>query len=175
MGLPNRLTAVAIALVVVLFAWLIGCNDHRISLAEFLALEQEMQHVHASTTQPAISVEDVQDINQQLSPYKVGNGDVLLVTLMTLDAAESRSPIQVRVDRTGTIKLPTAGAILIAGKELEDVEEAIRQAYVPNIYRDILVMFSIFNSVKILTHATKRYYENNFNLNDTNNLCFLHG
>ncbi len=115
-----------------------GCGgDHRISLQEFLAAEQE----HAATTQPAVEPQPIppEVIDAKLGPYRVGEDDVLLVTLTGLDTASVLPPITARVNHEGKILLPAVGAIEVQGKELEDVERAILEAYVPKVYQDVVV------------------------------------
>jgi protein involved in polysaccharide export with SLBB domain len=48
-------------------------------------------------------------------------------------------PVQVRVERNGEIRLPMIGRVLVNDLELEDVENVIRNAYVPKYYHDVSV------------------------------------
>ncbi len=136
---PRRgIETVALCVVVVLGAGGVGCSDHRISLAEFLAMEQEMQQV--ATTQPvALPAEVTEAIDEHLGPYKVGPGDVLSVSLMGTEQTGILPPTIARVTRDGEADLPIVGLVKVTGLELEDVETAIRQAYVPKVYREVVV------------------------------------
>ncbi len=139
-GGSRRITLGAFLSASVLVMWSSGCTDHRISVDEFLTLEQERQLQEAPTTQPVEVEQDVAlMIDERLGPYKVGNGDVLNVHLSGLDA-DILAPMHVRIDRHGKVDLPgVPEGVQLAGKELEDVEDVIRQAYVPNIYPEAVV------------------------------------
>lgn len=116
---------------------LVGCNDNRISLNEFLQMQSTQKNTGcttAPTTEPAPI-----DVDRYLTSYKVGPDDVLAVTLTRIDDMGLNPPMQVRVHRDGTILLPLAGRIRVLDKDLENVENAIYKAYVPNVYRDLSV------------------------------------
>ncbi len=121
-----------------------GCADHRISLNQFLEMQEEMRQGNATSqpvaSQPAGSqpVHDT-EVDKYLGPYAVGPADVLAVTLNTAAQAAVLPPLQVRVNRKGEIELPLVGMVKVAGMQLEDVERAIQQAYVPKIYKDLIV------------------------------------
>jgi len=118
-----------------------GCaNDPRISLEQFRQMQYERQAAaQAPTTQPAELARLAATLNQRLGPYKVGRGDVLGVMITGPDQIEPPAPVQVRIDRNGKIELPLVGEVNVAGKELEDVEKAIKAAYVPDVYRQAVV------------------------------------
>jgi protein involved in polysaccharide export with SLBB domain len=108
-----------------------GCSEHRINLAEFLIAQRQ-----AAAAQPEpLSPEAVRNLDEQLGPYKVGPGDVLTVFLTVGDDG-LHPPLQVRINRDGQIDLPIVGAVSVGGKDLEEVEELIRGAYTPAVYRD---------------------------------------
>ena len=111
-----------------------GCAkpDHRMSLSDFL----DVQQARLAERQEAIEPEVTVDLEQQLGPYKVGPGDVLMVTLAGTDGTGVIASVQTRIDRNGEIDLPIVGAVQVADKELEDAEDAIRQAYVPAVYKE---------------------------------------
>jgi polysaccharide export outer membrane protein len=117
-----------------------GCSEHRISLEEFqelvrIAAEEEAA-AEAATSQPT----DSDAVDRHLGPYKVGNSDVLLVTLTTTDLTGAVPPVvQVRVDRDGSVMLPLVGKVPVGGLEIEDAEAAIQKAFVPNIIREMVV------------------------------------
>ncbi len=123
----------------------IGC-DHRMSLQEFLELEQAVRQERRSSpsTQPAVTQAAVAALlDRQLGPYRVGPGDVLSVSVTGLDQPAPFAALQVRISRNGTIDLPSVEPVKVADCELEDVEEAIRKAYVPAVFREVTVHVSI--------------------------------
>ena len=116
---------------------LMGCNDNRISLNEFLRMQSEPKDDPcdvAVTTQSAPV-----DVDRYLTGYKVGPDDVLGVTLTRIDDMGLNPPIQVRVNHDGNIHMPLVGTVQVHDKSLEEVELAIHNAYVPDIYRDLSV------------------------------------
>lgn len=126
-----------------LLAGVTGCADHRMSLDEFLAFERETQknaNLPSATTQPiTLPAEVIENINRELGPYRIGHGDVLLVTLTAGDEPTAARAISARVNRNGEIELPLAGRIQVLGLEMEDAEQVIRAAYVPKIYQEAVV------------------------------------
>jgi protein involved in polysaccharide export with SLBB domain len=106
-----------------------GCAEHRIGLNEFLALERAA----AETKRPGPS--DV-EVDRYLGPYAVGQGDVLEIVIAGGDTLGSLSQLRARVDRGGEIDLPIVGKVQVAGKELEDVEDAICEAYAPAVFKE---------------------------------------
>ncbi len=117
-------------------ALVIGCSDNRICVEEFLAMQKEMRRgivTKPLTTRPAADAA----IDNYLGPYRVGRSDVLAIELTRSEESEYNPPITARVDRQGRIFLPMAGWVTVADHELEDVEEIVRKAYVPKIYRDL--------------------------------------
>ena len=132
-----------------------GCTDHRISLAEFLEMQQETREAEP-TTQPAEIQQQARAlIDRQLGPYRVGPADELLVTLTGTEEAAVLPPVPVRVDRRGQIDLPMVGAVRVADLELEDVEDAIKAAYVPKVYRSAVVHVSLMqpDTTNVLVHG----------------------
>lgn len=131
--------ASTLGLLVAIVGTVSGCSDHRISLSEFLHLQQQMR----APEDPVLSREAAEAsaamLVRQLGPYRVGPSDVLSVTLTGADPSEIRPPIPVRVDARGEIELPVVGAIRVAGMVLEDVEDAVRVAYVPDVLRDVAI------------------------------------
>ncbi|UCC30388.1 MAG: polysaccharide biosynthesis/export family protein, partial [Phycisphaerales bacterium] len=111
-----------------------GCAkpEHRMSLNEFL----DVQQAWSAEQQEAVEREVTVDLEQRLGPYRVGPGDVLMVTLAGTDGTGVIASVQARIDRNGEIDLPIVGAVQVADRELEDVEDAIRQAYVPAVYKE---------------------------------------
>ena len=116
-----------------------GCSDHRISISEFLQLQQQMRAHGKPVLSPEASEASAAMLDRQLGPYRVGPSDVLSVTLTGADSSVVRPPIRTRVDSRGEIELPVVGAIQVANMVLEEVEDAIRSAYVPAVLRDVAV------------------------------------
>lgn len=117
---------------------LAGCaQDHRISLSQFLAMEQG----NAATAAAAIegAPQGNIDLSQHMGPYKVGPGDVLQVTLTRADQTALFPPVLARIDRKGEVDMPVVGAVKVSEMELEDVEDAIRNAFVPNVLTECVV------------------------------------
>ena len=146
-GRGNVAAVAGVAWGLFLIAWGTGCSDHRMSLAEFIQLEQEMREASAPTTQPAATLRAAGElINRQLGPYKVGPRDVIIVSLTGLAQEAPYAPLQARVDRNGQIELPAVGPVQVADLELEDVEDAIQAAYVPKVFREVTVHVSLLEA-----------------------------
>lgn len=112
-----------------------GCKtDHRMSMGQFMQLEEASRQSAVQT----IEQMPPSAADQQFGPYKVGSGDVLRVTLTTTQAPPF-PPALVRIDREGTVMLPVIGAVKVGALELEDVEDAIREAYVPRVFGEAVV------------------------------------
>lgn len=133
-----RFSALAVAAVVAALTASACRKDHRITLDQFLAMQQGCKEAEAEKIQAMPPPE----VDQHLGPYRVGPNDILRVTLTSAQA--STLPLtQVRVDRNGTIDLPVVGAIAVGGKELEDIEDAIRAAYVPRVFGEAVVLVEL--------------------------------
>lgn len=120
-----------------------GCSDPRISLQEFLELQAHYDQMEASKSPEMLDSQAVANIDQGLGRYKAAPGDVLTLSVTGLEMASPFDALAVRVDREGNIELPTAGKVNVQGKELEDIEAAVRGAYVPKVYQDIVVHVTI--------------------------------
>ena len=115
-----------------------GCaKEYRISYDQFLDMQRSMASGTVPENEPVAG--DPLNLEQFLGPYRVGPSDVLMVTLTRADATGLFPTVQVRIDRNGEIELPIVGQVKVAGMELEDVEDAIRAAYVPNVLTDGVV------------------------------------
>jgi protein involved in polysaccharide export with SLBB domain len=118
-----------------------GCEEHRITLDEFLIIQDEMKA--KAEPPPAPSSEELAQIrsmiDEQLGPYRVGPRDVLMITVTGIDEATSLPSIQARVDKNGEIDLPQVGKLHVAGEELVDVEHTIQSAYVPKYLQSAAV------------------------------------
>ncbi len=75
-------------------------------------------------------------------PYRVGSSDRLNVALTGLNAdiPTEVTLTVVRVDRDGEISLPLVGNVKVGGLELEDVETAIHDAYVPAYFQNGIIV-----------------------------------
>jgi protein involved in polysaccharide export with SLBB domain len=115
---------------------LAGCHDNRIPLAQYLA-DQENQPANGAGPGSATS----QPSGQTLEPwapgaYKVGSGDVLGIAISGLEKLGMPPTHQARVTERGEITLPMAGKVQVAGQTLDQVETAVKAAYVPKFMKD---------------------------------------
>ena len=145
-------------LVVVLIGGGLGCQDHRISLDEFLVIEQKVHEQATSqpSSQPAaLTAEAKEVIDRSMARYKTGPGDVLNVTLTTSELSGGRAPTVVRVTREGLVELPLVGMVKVGEMELEDAEAAIRKAYVPKVYVELVVHVEVLSpeATRVLVHG----------------------
>lgn len=129
---PRRLATFGI-LVALLSA---GCSDSRISIYEFIELQE--QFATPPTTQPASNTSSVW-ARHAFVPDRVGPADVLGVALTGLNEPTETTLTKVRVNRNGEIALPMVGSVKIGDLELEDVERAITERYVPSIIKTLAV------------------------------------
>ncbi|MCP4249830.1 MAG: hypothetical protein GY778_22535, partial [bacterium] len=130
---------IGLGLAVLFTASVAGCSDHRMSLDEFLALQQQMQEA-ASTPLAAEDQEAIRgEFDRHMGPNRVGPSDVLSVTITGSGPEGLFPPTPVRVDRDGEIDLPIVGAVQVGELELEDVEDAIHAAYVPQVVKDAAI------------------------------------
>lgn len=124
-----------------------GCQhrDYRMSLSDFVEYQQKRDEEAASEARlfrPA----DAAMIDSRLEAYQVGAGDVLLITVQTEDQQDAIPPMQVRVSPAGDIDLVLAGTRKVAGMTIEQVEQAVRDAYVPDYFRNISVHAELVNA-----------------------------
>ncbi len=119
---------------------LVGCNnDTRLSYNEFRQLEQavvEVEPVDAPTESLALT---------DLQPFTVGPGDVLLVTTTAIGEADqyAQNQVSLRIADDGTVVLPLAGRIQVAGQDLKGVEAAIFNALVPRVLTNVSVFVQL--------------------------------
>lgn len=116
---------------------LAGCSDHRISVTEFLQMQAAMTEV--PTTQPVVPPEVEAALDRELGRYRVGPGDVVLISVYGLDATTTLTPIQVRIDKEGQLELPAVGKIPVAGKDILEVEQQVREALIPRVFQDVVI------------------------------------
>lgn len=130
---------VELGCMILIMCALVGCADHRISLADFLDMQQEVRQTRVVTLSAAELEAARELLDRRLGPYRVGPSDVLTVTLTNVAETALFAPVLVRVDSKGEIDLPLVGALRVADMELEAVDDAIRNAYVPGIVKDAVV------------------------------------
>ncbi len=117
-----------------LCCWGCSAEDHRISMDDFLAMRRSTPKVETAST-----AEVAARVAQSFSPYRVGPGDVLEVRMVGGDGKDLYPALHVRVDRKGSIDLPNLDSFRVSDMELEDVEDAVKSAYVPDVHRDMVV------------------------------------
>jgi protein involved in polysaccharide export with SLBB domain len=115
-----------------------GCGDkvRTPTSEEITAFEQ------AGPVQPSVDVDLLQKAKLHTGPYRVVPGDVLEFTMPALlqavtttqaQAAQTQAkddrPYICRVSKQGTVSLPAAGEIEVAGETLDEIEEKIVDAY----------------------------------------------
>ncbi len=127
-----------------------GCaKEHRISLAEFMVIEDAAARAAQPTTE---SEKRPMELSKFIGPYRIGPGDVLTITINGAEGVALFPPVRARVDRHGKVDLPVIGALALRDRELEDAEDTVCQAYVPNVYKEAtcLLELSTTESTKVL-------------------------
>ena len=127
-----------LCLIVLIAPVAIGCNDHRISMDEFMEMQRRFEQQPAPEPAGAKTITNIQ-IDKQLGSYKVVRSDVLLVTVIAGEQTTEGATYRARVRRDGTVELPLVGAVKVADMELEDAEEAIKQEYLAKAYHEATV------------------------------------
>ncbi len=133
-----------------------GCHDDRISVHQFLAMEQAQpgtQAISASeqaiaASQPAKPVTIPGLEPWATGPYTVGPDDVLAITVVGLEAASLPPAYQTRVSQQGQIRLPSIGAVQVAGLTLDQLEARILEKYAGKI-RDAETQITVTAEVKV--------------------------
>ena len=128
-----RSTAVGLGLVIASGVGIGGCSDHRMSLGEFLDTQRRspVQRPDAAEQQRIVT-----ELGRFIGDYRVGPSDELAIVLHGANGTPLFPPLAVRVDREGTIELPAAGVVKVLDMPLEDVEDAVKRAYIPGVYRE---------------------------------------
>lgn len=118
-----------------------GCHDPRISIYDFI--EMQRTAVPASSRQPKAPTAEIWS-RHAFVPERIGPKDELSVELTGLngDPAETRVSV-VRVDRNGQIELPEGVKVTVTNMELEEADRAIREHFVPDIVKRIVVKTNI--------------------------------
>ena len=119
---------------------LAGCHDPRISLDEFIQMQQA--RARASATEAAAEVPDAAMLDRALGPHQLGPGDVVRVDVTAGEAAAMTST-EVRVRSDGTVNLPLAEGVKVDAMTLEQAEAAIQQAYVPKYHTKAVVRVDV--------------------------------
>lgn len=123
-----------------------GCTDHRMTLDEYQQIEQQYSQVAASDLPDtsATTSEDVSRIlDETFGQYRVVSGDVLTFIATPSDPNTQSFSVQARVNSQGYVRLPLVEPIQINDMSLEEVEEAVRRAYVPKIFRQLSVLAQV--------------------------------
>jgi protein involved in polysaccharide export with SLBB domain len=152
----------AVSLVVFLLSWgMGGCSDNvRTPTPEQLAAFEKSEPI-----KPAVDLQRVEEARLQVGPYRVVPGDVLEFTMPALlqavsaaevAAAKTRNeeerPYLCRVNEQGTIQLPAAGTVAVAGLSLSEIE-----VKVADTYRQLVALRpSVF--VRVLEYKTLNVY-----------------
>jgi polysaccharide export outer membrane protein len=117
-----------------------GCQkeDARISISELMVRERELADTPDIAVQPAdLKLTDAQ-------PYRVSVGDVLRLTLTGLkEDRYADEVLNVRVHKDGQIRLPLVGAVRAEGLELGEIEQAVIEAHVPDVVRELSVFVEL--------------------------------
>jgi protein involved in polysaccharide export with SLBB domain len=109
-------------------------GDKRISLADLEKLERQIDEV---TPTP---VEHEKLALVDFRPYKLRQGDVLAIQMVgLLEDRYAPTMLQVRVQSDGCILLPAIDPVQVEGLALNEVEQAIIAAHVPDIVKNLSV------------------------------------
>lgn len=114
--------------------------DRRISLDE-LAERQRLE------VKPVVPLPTVPLSFAELTPYRIRGGDVISIKLVGLE--ENRyAPISldVRVHDDGQVFLPVVGQVKVGGLNYSEAEQAIINAHVPRIVKDLAVFIHLGTS-----------------------------
>ena len=84
--------------------------------------------------------------------YRMGTGDILEVTIPSLDAPNKSTRVSLEIREDGTINLPLAGKLSCTGMTTEECRTAIREAYDGKFLKnpDVSVKVTEHNSVAII-------------------------
>ena len=132
------------------FVVMTGCaHDPRININEFVRIQQSEEQ--EATTQPTTDLAAVWT-QHGFIPYRIGPGDELSVILIGLRDSTEQTIIPARVNRDGQMSLPMVGDVKVGDLEIEDVERAIHNAYVPAQVRSLSVHIQLvaFDTTNVL-------------------------
>src|SRR5262245_10591583 len=120
---------IASNLLIALPVLFLGCSEERISLNEFLAMQEE-QRAAAAASQPADAVTSqpalTEEIENDLGPYRLGPGDTISVSHYGTATDAINQAMTLRIDRDGNIELPVAGKLRLAGMDLVEADRAVQ-------------------------------------------------
>lgn len=126
-----------------------GCQpDTRMSVDEFLAI-QRMQGMPPATSQPvgsqpaAVAASRPALAPWDPGPYRVGPGDVLTISISGMEKLGLPSTYTPRVRDNGEVILPSVGGVFVDGLTLDELEDAIRAAYMPKYVTDTQVIAKV--------------------------------
>jgi len=126
--------------------------DTRMSMEQFLAMQQQQQEtgapgfpsVEGLTTQPTSMPASQPALEPWATgPYRVGPGDVLTIAISGLDKLGLPASCTPRVTEKGEVILPSVGAVPVDGMTLDEVEAAILAKYSPQYIKDTQVSAQI--------------------------------
>jgi len=132
---PRR---IAVFCLPVLFLSFAACNsDKRINVNELKEREDQLATAAPVDVRPA-------DMSlTELRPYSIGPGDLLQVTMIGLTEPYQPTMLKARVHSQGQIEMPLVGRIQIGGKTLQQAEETIHQAHVPQFAQQLSVLVEL--------------------------------
>ena len=143
--------------------WLASCIAGCADKVRAPSPEERAVFEQAGPSQPTVDANLIQKSRLHTGPYRVVPGDVLEFTMPALlqavttaeaQAAQTQTkddrPYICRVNKEGTITLPAAGEVEVAGESLAEVEEKVIDAY----RRFVVLRPSVF--VRVLEYKTYR-------------------
>ncbi|MBX3396307.1 MAG: polysaccharide biosynthesis/export family protein [Phycisphaerae bacterium] len=126
--------------------------DREISRKSRIAKAIDVRNAAASPENAVPNQNHLREIYDEYHrPYRAGPSDVLRVTLIGLTGVETLAEpteIRARINRQGFITLPLVGQVKVGDLEIEDIERAIQDAYVPKF------VASLGLSVEMHEHVT---------------------
>ncbi len=122
-----------------------GCSkDYRVTLEQFMATQKAEQAAATQPASPQLAISKA--VNLAVGTYKIGPSDVLDITMRVKGDGETVNPLRVRVDRKGRVNLPLVGKVKLSNLEIEDAEDAIQKAYVPDFYKEDIVHIDVVST-----------------------------
>lgn len=123
-------------------------EDTRMSVYEYLAMHEDRCAAPAgplATTQPA-QTQPIELPAWSPGPYRIGPGDIVEIQISGLEAIGMEGIHRVRVNQNGEARLPTVGEIQVAGLTMEELEEKVRNVYVPKYIQETQISARIAES-----------------------------
>jgi polysaccharide export outer membrane protein len=116
-----------------------GCEDklNTITFEQFTELQREMAPPEPGPPPADLDTGELR-VDRNFPPYQAGRDDVLFVIFTRLEL-DLPPEVRVLVHSDGTVDLPVVGKVAVEGLTLEQIEDAIHQAYVPSVVRDLSV------------------------------------